>query len=50
LKAENKCVYEVTGGKIRKSIEGGLSEEGAIAKGIEDQSKEFNLLKRKTDI
>jgi len=43
LKTENKGVFEVTGGKIRKYIEGGLSQEEAVAKGVEDQSREFNL-------
>jgi len=43
LKTENKGVFKVTGEKIRKYIEGGLSQEEAVAKGVEDQSKEFNL-------
>jgi len=43
LKAENKCVFEVTVENFKKYIERGLSQEEATAKGAEDQSKEFNL-------
>lgn len=35
LKTENKYVFEVTGEKIKKYMEEGLSEDEAIAKGIE---------------
>ena len=44
LKAENKNVFQATGEKIGKYIEDGLPRKEAIAKGIEDESKEFNLV------
>lgn len=36
LKTENKYVFEVTGERIKKYIEDGLSEDEAIAKGMAD--------------
>lgn len=49
LKTENKYVFEVTGEKIKKYIEGGLSEDEAIAKGVTDESLEFSLIKRNSE-
>jgi hypothetical protein len=43
LNMENKYVYQATGDRIKKYIEDGLKQKKAIAKGIADQSKEFNL-------
>jgi len=48
LKTENKFVFEVTGEKIKKYIEDGLSQEEAIAKGVADESNEFKFVRDKS--
>ena len=50
LATENKHIYEITGDRIRKYMEDGLSTEEAVDRGEADELKEFNIEKNERKV